>query len=99
MRRSYSVPGGIVVEDGPDECALDNDRSQREGDEMKSIGAQIKTIAGLAWTADVDRRTSEFIDRMVEVTQNGRSTTMLTEAQVDWVGDIHKRHFGNKHEF
>jgi hypothetical protein len=59
------------------------------------VGAQIKTIAGLAGTKDVDQRTSEFISNMVERTGNGKVTSHLTEAQVSWIEDIHRKHFGD----
>lgn len=61
---------------------------------MPSIGAMIKQIAGLSGTQDVNERTSEFIDSMVESTGNGARTSHLTEAQVTWIEDIFKRHFG-----
>ena len=61
---------------------------------MKSIGAQVRTIAGLAGTNDVDDRTSQFITRVVEQTGNGNQTASLSEKQIDWIGDIHKKHFG-----
>lgn len=61
---------------------------------MPSIGAMIKQIAGLADTQDVNDRTSEFINDMVECTGNGARTSQLTEAQVTWIEDIFKRHFG-----
>lgn len=61
---------------------------------MLSIGAQIKKIAGLVGTDDVDERTADFIVSVCDKTQEGRNTTGLTEKQIDWVGDIHKKHFG-----
>lgn len=59
-----------------------------------SIGAKIKLIAGLAGTADVDQRTSDFIERMDEITGNGARTSHLTGPQVEWIESIHERHFG-----
>lgn len=59
-----------------------------------SIGAKVKQIAGLADTADVNDRTSRFINDMVESTLNGARTSHLTEAQVKWIEDIFEKHFG-----
>lgn len=63
-----------------------------------SIGAKIKLIAGIAGTKDADASTSEFIERMVEITGNGARTSHLTGPQVEWIEDIHERHFGKKEE-
>lgn len=62
---------------------------------MISIGTMIRTIAGLAGTNDVDTRTSEFIESVVDRTDNGRNTTRLSEKQVAWIEDIHRKHFGD----
>lgn len=61
---------------------------------MTSTNSKIKLIAGLAGTKDVDARTSRFIEDMVEKTGNGARCGDLTEAQLQWIEDIHKRHFG-----
>lgn len=59
-----------------------------------SIGAKIKAIAGLAHTSDVNERTSEFIADMDEKTQNGKTTSMLTEPQIKWIENIYRKHIG-----
>jgi hypothetical protein len=60
---------------------------------MKSVGSMIQLIAGLAGTQDVDERTSEFIEDMVRITDNGKKTSGLSEPRVKWIEDIYKRHF------
>lgn len=61
---------------------------------MLSIGAKIKQIAGLAGTREVDERTKNFIEKMVESSGNGARTSHLSERQVEWIEDIHRKHFG-----
>lgn len=62
---------------------------------MLSVGGKIKQIAGLAHTQDVNEKTSEFIDDMVLKTNNGAQTGSLSDAQLDWINDIHRKHFGD----
>lgn len=61
---------------------------------MLTVGAKIKQIAGLAHTQDVSERDSQFIESIVEQSSNGTRTSHLSEKQVDWIEDIHERHFG-----
>ena len=61
---------------------------------MTSVGSMIKQIAGLVDTKDVDSRTSQFIDSIIEQTQNGARTSALSEAQLKWIEDLFKRHCG-----
>lgn len=61
---------------------------------MLSIGGKIKQIAGLAGTSAVDTRTSALIESVVEKSGNGARTSHLSEAQVEWIEDIHAKHFG-----
>ena len=60
---------------------------------MLSLGAKLMQIAGLAGTADVDERTSQFIDDMLKRTGGGKRTSHLSEKQVQWIENIHERHF------
>lgn len=62
---------------------------------MLSIGAKVKQIAGLAGTSAVDKKTDEFIRHMDRATDNGRRTSHLSEKQVEWIEDIHSKHFGS----
>ena len=61
---------------------------------MLSLGAKLMQIAGLAGTRDVDSRTSEFIDDMLERTGGGKRTSHLSEKQAQWIENIHEKHFG-----
>lgn len=62
---------------------------------MISIGTMVKTIAGLAGTDDVTEWESEFIESVVERTDNGRDTTKLSTKQVNIIERIHSKHFGD----
>lgn len=83
-----------------DDCLAWHERQARddlfnEGEEtMKSIGQQIRTIAGLIGTHDVSEETSDFITAVCDLTNNGIATTMLTSEQTERVDEIHKRHYG-----
>lgn len=61
---------------------------------MLTVGTKIKQIAGLAGSADVDDRTGRFIIDMVAASENGRRTSHLSDKQVEWIEDIHAKHFG-----
>jgi hypothetical protein len=58
-----------------------------------SIGAKIKRISGLIDTKDLTEAENRFIKNMAERTKDGLVTTMLSEAQADWIEDIHTKHF------
>lgn len=86
-----------LTNDDRDPCDLARDRRQREEEErMISVGAKIKQIAGLAGTKDVDQRTSDFIDSVVISTNAGTKTSHLSDKQIDWIEDIHRKHFGEQ---
>lgn len=61
---------------------------------MESVGQKIRAIAGLAHTQDVDQKTSDFIDNVVARSNNGKQTSVLSEGQVEWIEDIHRKHIG-----
>jgi hypothetical protein len=60
---------------------------------MASLNAMVKKVAGLANTRDVNDWENQFINRVVELTKNGTNTSMLTEAQVDKLEQLHDKHF------
>lgn len=59
----------------------------------KTIGQKIKQIEGLLGTKDVNEREAEFIENMVERSNNGTRTSHLTSPQVIWIEKIWKRHY------
>lgn len=84
---------------GEDEMDLSRRARQDRDDEeweakMLSVGAKIKQIAGLAGTSAVDERTSDFITSVYDQSNNGAHTSHLSDKQVEWVEDIHRKHFG-----
>ena len=61
---------------------------------MLSLKQKLDRCAGLIGTKDIDARTTEFLQNMVNrVLCAGGSTKVLSERQVEWIEDIHKRHF------
>lgn len=62
---------------------------------MKSVGAMIRQLDGLADTADVTPWENEFIESVVEKTDCGKVTVTLTEKQVSAVEKIYRKHFGD----
>jgi hypothetical protein len=58
-----------------------------------SIGTMIKSIGGMVGTNDLSAWENEFVQNIVEVSQNGKVTTNLTDKQVDRVEDIYRKHF------
>jgi hypothetical protein len=61
---------------------------------MKSIGAMLKSIEGLAYTKDATEWESEFIESVAEqVKKNNGATNKLTDRQVLIVERIYKKNF------
>lgn len=60
---------------------------------MKSIGAQIKQIAGLLGTRDVTAWEQRFIEDMVVKTNNGDLTVHLSPGQCEKIESIFEKHF------
>jgi hypothetical protein len=62
---------------------------------MKSLGAMVKQISGLAGTNDVTVWESTFCHSINEVTANGSRTDMLSAKQVEIIERIYNKHFGD----
>jgi hypothetical protein len=58
-----------------------------------SIGTMIKRIAGLQGTGDISEWEDNFIGSVIERTDDGKNTTILTAKQVEIVERIHNKHF------
>lgn len=63
---------------------------------MTSIGVMIKRLGGMVGTKDLSEREGDFVTNMVEKTDDGKNTLTLTARQVEWIEDLHKRHFGGE---
>jgi hypothetical protein len=61
---------------------------------MASLNTMVKRVSGLADTRDVSQRENDFIKNIVRQTSDGDNTTSLTEKQVEWLEDLHDKHFG-----
>ena len=60
---------------------------------MKSVGSQIKQIAGLLGTCDITDWEQSFITNILEQTNNGELTVRLSGKQVNRVEDLYLKHF------
>lgn len=58
-----------------------------------SIGKMIEHCAGLIDTKDVSDWEDEFLQNIVERTENGKRTSALSEKQVQVVERIYRKHF------
>jgi len=58
-----------------------------------SIGTMIRSIGGMVGTHDLTDWENEFISNIVERSENGKSTTNLTDKQVERVEIIYRKHF------
>lgn len=61
---------------------------------MASLNAMVRKVAGLAGTGDLSNWEEQFVKRIVELTAEGKNTSMLTEGQVTSLEQIHDKHFG-----
>lgn len=60
---------------------------------MASINNMVKKCAGLIDTRDVTAWENEFLQSIVETTDAGDNTSMLTEKQVDVLERIYTKNF------
>lgn len=59
-----------------------------------SLGAQIKKLSGMTDTPDLSAKDNTFVKSVLRQTNDGKDTTRLSAAQVEWIEDLHTRHFG-----
>ena len=62
---------------------------------MKSIGAMVKQLQPLCGTPDLSAWETDFVESVVLRSNNGTLTTRLSEKQVEVVGRIYAKHFGD----
>lgn len=62
---------------------------------MASLNTQVKHVAGLVGTPDVNPWEETFITSIVRQTENGKDTSSLTEKQVDVLERLYERHFAS----
>lgn len=62
---------------------------------MASIGMMVKRCAGLVDTGDVNDWENDFLENVIERSDNGEDTTKLTSKQVEVLERIFKKHFGD----
>lgn len=60
---------------------------------MISIGNMIKQLGGLVGTSDVTDWENQFIESVATKSNNGNSTTGLSDKQVEIIERIYNQHF------
>jgi hypothetical protein len=60
---------------------------------MISTATMIKRLEGLLGTKDLTEREQVFIEKLARLSDAGQ-VTALSEPQLDWLSDLHARHFG-----
>lgn len=60
---------------------------------MTSLNTQVKRISGLLDTKDLSDWESDFVQSIVERTNDGDNTSSLTEKQIECLERIHNKHF------
>jgi hypothetical protein len=60
---------------------------------MDSTTVMIERLGGMLGTDDLKQHEADFVLRLQAIVKAGR-VTMLTEKQLDWLTDLHRRHFG-----
>lgn len=58
-----------------------------------SVGAMIEQLSGLLGTADLSDWEQGFVENMVRESGGGMKTSRLSEAQVDKVEQVWRKHF------
>ena len=58
-----------------------------------SIGNMIKRISGLLGTEDLSEWETEFVESVVERSQDGATTVLLTEKQITKIEQIFNKYF------
>jgi len=62
---------------------------------VKSIGAMVKQLQPLCGTSDLTAWETDFVENVVLRSNNGTLTTRLSEKQVEVIGRIYNKHFGD----
>ena len=60
---------------------------------MTSLGVMIKRLGGMVDTVDLKPRENQFLKDIGLLTDDGRNTSELTDKQIKWIEDLHRRHF------
>lgn len=60
--------------------------------ETLSTTAMIKKLEGLLGTKDLTEREHAFVENLSK-TMNAGAVTRLTGPQLDWLQDLHRKHF------
>lgn len=60
--------------------------------ETLSTTTMIRRLEGLLGTKDLSDREAEFVEKLVATSDAGQAT-QLSEKQVAWLSDLHRKHF------
>lgn len=70
-----------------------NRQIRHEKRDMKTLGQKVMQIEGLLGTKDISEWQEDFIQSVVDRTQSGKFTSMLSTKQIDVIEQIYNRHF------
>ena len=60
---------------------------------MKSVNAMVKQLSGLLGTNDLTAWEYDFVDRVIDLTDNGQNVSGLTSKQLEIILKIFNKHF------
>lgn len=62
---------------------------------MASTNAMLKKCSGLIDTRDVTELENSFLKNVWKRSEEGTHPERLSERQLDWLVDLHEKHFGD----
>lgn len=62
---------------------------------MASLNAMVLSVSGMVDTNDLNAWENEFVQSIVEQTDEGKDTRTLTEKQIDVLTRIYRKHFAS----
>lgn len=62
---------------------------------MASLNAMVLSVSGMVDTNDLNAWENEFVQSIVEQTDEGKDTRTLTEKKIDVLTRIYRKHFAS----
>lgn len=59
---------------------------------LTSTAVMVERLSGMLGTADFRSHERDFVEKLVRM-KDANSLPRLSEKQLDWLADLHKRHF------
>jgi len=60
---------------------------------VRSIKQQLELVHGMVGTKDLTERETSFVESCWKYSKEGICTSYLTDKQVEWLTDLHDKHF------